>query len=59
MLGGLQSFGVPAGIAAGLVEMNASMHKGELFADYFKNKPRLGKVKLKEFAKEFAAAYNQ
>jgi len=27
--------------------------------DYYHNKPKLGKVKLTDFAKEFAAAFNQ
>jgi uncharacterized protein YbjT (DUF2867 family) len=56
---GLEAFGVPKQTAAGLVELNASMHSGALFEDYFRHQPVLGKVKLKEFAKEFAAAFNQ
>jgi uncharacterized protein YbjT (DUF2867 family) len=60
MLSGLQSSGVPAQIAAGLVEMNASMHTGQLSTDYYLNKPAvMGKVKINDFAKEFAAAFNQ
>jgi uncharacterized protein YbjT (DUF2867 family) len=56
---GLESFGVSKQIAAGLVEMNASMHRGQLFEDYNLNKPAiLGNVKLKDFAKEFAAAFS-
>jgi c-di-GMP-related signal transduction protein len=40
--------------------MNASMHKGELFQDYYLNRPRvMGKVKMTDFAKEFAAAFKQ
>jgi hypothetical protein len=30
-----------------------------LYEDYYRNQPILGKVKLKQFAKEFAIAYNQ
>jgi uncharacterized protein YbjT (DUF2867 family) len=59
MQSGLESFGLPAQTAAGLVEMNASMHRGELFRDYYLNRPVLGKVKLTDFAKEFAAAFKQ
>jgi len=56
MLSGLKMFKIPASAAEGIVEMNASMHSGELFADYYKNKPQvMGKVKMKDFAKEFAA----
>jgi uncharacterized protein YbjT (DUF2867 family) len=55
---GLTSFGVPAQIATGLVEMNASMHQGQLFEDYYLNRPQvMGKVKLADFAKEFATAF--
>jgi len=57
---GFEGFGMPKQIAAGLVEMNARMHDGELFADYYLNRPEvMGKVKLIDFAKEFAAAYHQ
>jgi len=59
MLENVLAFGMPKQIAAAYVEMNASMHSGELFEDYYKNRPILGKVKLKDFAKEFAAAFAQ
>ncbi|HWK08357.1 MAG TPA: NAD(P)H-binding protein [Puia sp.] len=60
LLSGLEAFGMPKNIAAGFVEMNASMRSGELFQDYYLNRPRvLGKVKLTDFAKEFAAAFKQ
>jgi uncharacterized protein YbjT (DUF2867 family) len=58
MLGGLESAGMNPQIAAGLVEMYASLHSGLLAADYYLNKPTvMGKVKLVDFAKEFAAAF--
>jgi uncharacterized protein YbjT (DUF2867 family) len=59
MLGGLKKFKVPLGLANDITEMNASMHSGLLFEDYYKNKPVMGKIKLKDFAKEFAVVYNQ
>jgi hypothetical protein len=41
--------------AAGLVEMNAAMHSGELFKDYEQHRPSVfGKVKMSDYAKEFA-----
>ena len=56
----LKEVGVNPRIAAGLVEMFASQHNGMLMEDYYRNRPTvMGKVKLKDFAKEFAAAYNQ
>jgi len=51
--------GFSARLAAGFVEMNASTHSGQLFEDYYRNRPVLGKVKMKDFAKEFASVYNQ
>ena len=58
MLGGLESAGMNPQIAAGLVEMYGSIHRGLLAEDYYRNKPTvMGKVKLADFAKEFAAAF--
>ncbi|WP_309738681.1 NAD(P)H-binding protein [Chamaesiphon sp. OTE_20_metabat_361] len=58
MLGSLKSAGMNPQIAAGLVEMYASLHSGLLAEDYYRNKPTvMGKVKLADFAKEFAAAF--
>jgi len=56
---GMEKAGVPESIASGLVEMQASMHKGIMYEDYYLNKPELGKIKLSNYAKEFAAMYNQ
>jgi len=39
--------------------MNASIHTGRFYEDYYRHKPPLGKVKLEEFAKEVAAVYHQ
>ena len=60
MQNNLESVGMPSHIAAGLVELNASMHNGVLLEDYYLNKPRvMGEVKMKDFAKEFAGAFKQ
>lgn len=59
LLQGMISAGMNAKVAAGLVEMNAGMNNGALFEDYFRNRPTQGKVKLAEYAKEFASVYNQ
>ena len=59
LLNGMLSTGMNPKIAAGLVEMNASGQTGVLYEDYYRNQPILGKVKLAEYAKEFAAVYNQ
>jgi uncharacterized protein YbjT (DUF2867 family) len=57
MLSDLEAAGMNPQIAAGLVEMYASLHSGVLAEDYYRNKSAvMGKVKLVDFAKEFAAA---
>lgn len=58
MQSGLEAIGMNPQIAAGLVEMYASLYSGLLSEDYYRNRPTaMGKVKLEDFAKEFAAAY--
>jgi uncharacterized protein YbjT (DUF2867 family) len=58
MLSGLVSVGMNPNIAAGLVEMYAGLQSGLLAEDYYRHKPTvMGEVKLKDFAKEFAAAF--
>ncbi len=59
LLSGMKAFGLNEYLAKGFVEMNAAMHNGTLFADYYSKKPVLGKVKMTDYAKEFAAVYNQ
>jgi len=47
-------------IAKEFTEMNVAMHNGSLFEDYFRNRPDiLGRVKIKDFAAEFAIKYNE
>lgn len=56
----LEGIGMPPKSAAGLSAINSSIHSGKLFEDYLKNRPAvLGKVKLKDFAKDFAAAFDK
>ena len=57
LLNGLLAANMNPVIAKGFVEMNASRRGGVLYEDYYRNKPTLGKIKLTDFAKEFAAAY--
>lgn len=59
-LSGLVSLGMNPNIAAGLVEMYSALHSGVLAEDYYRNKPAvMGKVKMRDFAQDFAAAYSQ
>lgn len=56
-LGGMLQAGLPQTIAEGYVALGKAIRTGEAQADYWKNKPALGKIKLEDFAKEFAAAF--
>ena len=58
MLNGMLTAGLNEWIAKGFVDMQAAQRSGSLYEDYYRNKPTLGKVKLVDFAKEFALAYN-
>lgn len=58
LLNGMLDAGINTEIAKSMVETFASQRGGLLFEDFYLNKPIFGKVKFKEFAKEFALAYN-
>jgi uncharacterized protein YbjT (DUF2867 family) len=58
LLEGVKAIGMHPTMAVGFVEMNASIHRGVLFEDYFRNRPVLGNVKMVDFAKEFSIAYH-
>lgn len=54
----MRQHGIPAQIIDGIVELNAAIHSGIMREGYLQHKPTvMGKVKLEDFAKEFAAAY--
>jgi uncharacterized protein YbjT (DUF2867 family) len=57
LLSGLKGMGMNAQFAEGYVEMNASRRGGVLYQDYHRHRPVLGRVKLTDFARDFAAAY--
>lgn len=59
LLNGMISMRMNPQIAKGFVEMNASRRSGVLYEDYYRNKPTLGKIKLKDFAKDFEVAFNK
>lgn len=58
ILSNLLAAGMNPQAATGVVEMNASRRGGILYEDYFRNRPTLGKTKIKDFAKDFAVAFN-
>lgn len=54
----MEKKGAPKVLVALLVEMFAGIHSGLLHEDYDRHRPaQTGKVKLEDFAKEFAAAF--
>jgi uncharacterized protein YbjT (DUF2867 family) len=58
MQAALEQKGLPPHVAAKWVELGDSIHSGALREDYELHKPiAMGKVKLADFAKEFAAAF--
>jgi NAD(P)H dehydrogenase (quinone) len=59
MLRGLKMAKLPEKLAETLVEMQAAMHSGKPLENFKRSKPKMGKVKLADFAQEFAAAYHQ
>lgn len=59
MLQGLKMAKLPEKLAETLVEMQAAMHSGKTLENFHRSKPKMGKVKLADFAREFAAVYHQ
>jgi nucleoside-diphosphate-sugar epimerase len=59
MLQGLKMAKVPEKLAKTLVEMGAAMHSGKTLENFHKANTKMGKVKLADFAQEFAAVYQQ
>ena len=59
LLDGLLAAGMNPQTAKGFMNMNAARRGGVLYEDYMLHKPVLGVVKLTDFAKDFAAAYNR
>lgn len=59
LLNGMISNGMNEQTAKGYVDMQIAQGNGSLYAHYNEHKPILGNVKMKDFAKDFAIAYNQ
>lgn len=58
LLNQMLSAGINEWIANGMVAMQQAQGNGSLYEDFYLNKPILGKVKLADFAKEFAEVYH-
>jgi len=59
MLQGLKMAKLPEKLAETLVEMQAAMHSGKTLENFHKNNPKMGRIKMGDFAKEFAEAYHK
>ena len=59
LLNGMIAVGMNPQIAKGFIEMQASQGNGLLYEDYYRNQPVFGKIKLIDFAKDFAKIFNQ
>jgi uncharacterized protein YbjT (DUF2867 family) len=57
-LEGMRQAGLKETMAEAYTTMGRAMREGKLQEDYRKNLPELGKIKLNDFAKEFAAVFN-
>ncbi len=58
LLNNLINIGMNPETAKGFVEMNKARRGSVLYEDYYKNRPILGKIKVKDFAEDFAKAYH-
>jgi uncharacterized protein YbjT (DUF2867 family) len=58
-LQGMLQAGLPAEIANNYVEMGNAMNSGKMLEGFLNHPPVLGQVKLSDFAKQFAATYQQ
>lgn len=54
----MASYGMPALLVQGFVDMFDSMYRGDLSRDFYLHKPNFGKMKLEDFAKVFATEYS-
>ena len=59
MLQGLKMAKVPEKLAETLVEMQAAMHSGKTPENFHRSRPKMGKVKLADFAIAFATVYHK
>ena len=56
-LDGMKLAGLKETMAEGYTALGRAIREGKMQEDYWKNRPVLGKIKLDDFVKEFAAAF--
>jgi NAD(P)H dehydrogenase (quinone) len=59
MLNGLKMAKVPQKLAESLVDMQSAMHSGKTLENFHRNRPKMGKIKLRDFAAAFGEFYNK
>lgn len=59
LLDQLLSAGANEWVANGIVDMQKAQQNGTLYDDFYHHKPTFGKIKLEDFAKEFAEKYRE
>lgn len=59
LLSGMLAAGMNPQTAKRFVEMNASIRTGVIYEDYYRHHPQLGKVKMADFAKDFALLFTR
>ena len=59
LLRGVLASGMNEWVAKGFIEMQDAQGSGILYEDFYKNKTDIGKVKMTDFANEFASVYNK
>jgi uncharacterized protein YbjT (DUF2867 family) len=58
-LQGMLQAGLAEPIAKGYTQLGIALREGAMQASYWKNRPALGKVKLEDFAQQFASVYQK
>lgn len=56
---GMLQMGLKPAMVKDYLQLGIVIREGKFQEDYWKNRPELGKIKLEDFAKEFAAAFKE
>ena len=59
MQNNMTSHGMPEKLAEAMTEMFVSQHNGAMAEDFYLNRPKMGKIKLEDFAIDFVKVYKQ
>lgn len=59
LLNQMLTAGINEWVAKGMIAMQDAQSSGLLYEDFYQHKPPLGKIKMTDFAREFAKVYHQ